>query len=561
MRYLTLFLTFLLSVPSFATDGVYPVVSYGPVENWGTCVAIDGFENDSYSYFLTAGHVINSNNIVTNVEGAVSDLEVVCNFGSSQLDTVTLLKSKKPNLPNHTKFKVASTSITRGKEVTIIGYPGSIVNRRDGTRTSTIKRWSRRTRVTNVQSRYRYFIVSEVAQHGASGGAVVSGDTLHGIISSINSSGTYIVDMSAITRSTQVTNVQWRCTPQGCYPYYPSSPPVIRQQRIRPGLLGPRVDTYEQYPTREVPYDPQPVPEPVPDPISESDIQAYTNMAVVDWLEKNKNQLRGKQGEPGQPGPVGQTGPVGQPGARGPQGPSGPAGPAGQPGPPGSSPSASDVADQLRDSLPTADDVASILISQYADQLRGPTGSPGSGPSPDEVAQSLVANHLDEIRGPAGSNGLVGVPSQKDIQNWLVGATADPETKAALATILADLIATDPRVDQLIERLNKLEQQSTTPTDLSDILLRLDKLEQEPPKQSSDDRRVIYFTSTKGCPDCKPLDAQVRALKDRGYPVSIVDMDPTNVVVEGVPRLHIPSKERTIFGHSNIATYITGLGI
>lgn len=60
-------------------------------------------------------------------------------------------------------------------------------------------------------------------------------------------------------------------------------------------------------------------------------------------------------------------------------------------------------------------------------------------------------------RGPQGERGFVGVPDDKDIKNWLVGASSDPETRQMLATVLADIVGTDPRVEQLIQRLEALE--------------------------------------------------------------------------------------------------------
>lgn len=70
-----------------------------------------------------------------------------------------------------------------------------------------------------------------------------------------------------------------------------------------------------------------------------------------------------------------------------------------------------------------------------------------------------------------------------------------------------------------------------------------------------DDRRVLYFTSTKGC-DCRATDATANRLKTEGYPITIIDLDPSETQVRGVPRIFLPKGERTIAGQSNVATFL-----
>lgn len=84
--------------------------------------------------------------------------------------------------------------------------------------------------------------------------------------------------------------------------------------------------------------------------------------------------------------------------------------------------------------------------------------------------------------GPAGPQGLIGVPDAEDIQNWLVGAMSNPETRERISVLLADLVAVDPRVSQLIQRIEALEAASTAaaaaPGDLQAIISRLQALEE-----------------------------------------------------------------------------------
>lgn len=96
---------------------------------------------------------------------------------------------------------------------------------------------------------------------------------------------------------------------------------------------------------------------------------------------------------------------------------------------------------------------------QYGDQLRGRDGTNGT-------------NGINGTDGVEGPRGLVGVPDEQDIRNWLVGASSDPQTQQMLATILADIVATDPRVEDLIQRLERLEEggQETVPDGRIDSL-------------------------------------------------------------------------------------------
>ncbi len=77
-----------------------------------------------------------------------------------------------------------------------------------------------------------------------------------------------------------------------------------------------------------------------------------------------------------------------------------------------------------------------------------------------------------------------------------------------------------------------------------------------PPDTGGDQERILYFTSTKGCPNCAETDQRISELKDSGYPITIIDLDPTQTTVRGVPRLYNTETGRTIEGISNINVYL-----
>lgn len=76
------------------------------------------------------------------------------------------------------------------------------------------------------------------------------------------------------------------------------------------------------------------------------------------------------------------------------------------------------------------------------------------------------------------------------------------------------------------------------------------------PAEPVDDRRLLYFTSTEGCANCRETDATVARLKASGYPITVIDLEPTETQVRGVPRLHILKETRDISGASNVSTYL-----
>lgn len=179
--------------------------------------------------------------------------------------------------------------------------------------------------------------------------------------------------------------------------------------------------------------------------------------------------------------------------------------------------------------------IAELRVLIESGQLRGPAGKDGQ-------------NGVDGKQGPAGPPGPRG-DSGPQGERGLIGLTGPqgergpagqqgpqgPAGKDANPVDVANILKSDP--DFLAMVIESMPQQPVSP----------------------DERRIIYFTSEKGCPGCAPVTKQAETLKSRGYPITIVDLDPSNVEVVGVPRVHIPKTGETIFGMSNVGTYLANL--
>jgi hypothetical protein len=97
-----------------------------------------------------------------------------------------------------------------------------------------------------------------------------------------------------------------QCTPWGC----PAPSNYQRYERIEPQPFNyPRVERYEQIGT---PQPSKPKPQPSPPTLDMDDIRAEINTTVVDWLERNREQLRGPKGADGRDGVNGADGKPGK---------------------------------------------------------------------------------------------------------------------------------------------------------------------------------------------------------------------------------------------------------
>lgn len=229
---------------------------------------------------------------------------------------------------------------------------------------------------------------------------------------------------------------------------------------------------------------------------------------------------------------------------RGPQGPKGDAGAAGQP--------AKEI---------TAAEVAQHLMQTSAGQLRGPQGPAGErGPA-----------------GPAGAPGQSGPAGQQGKPgDSITAADLQPEIDAAVRQALAEhaqfsaypddvqverwaQMWVDAHRDEIDQRIISVSGESQSArAELDALKERVKQLESQ--RARSIDDRILYFTSTKGCTDCGDTDTMAAALKESGYPVTTIDLDPTETIVRGVPRLHIPNQGKTIEGTSDVSSFLKSLG-
>lgn len=167
------------------------------------------------------------------------------------------------------------------------------------------------------------------------------------------------------------------------------------------------------------------------------------------------------------------------------QGPAGPAGPAGRDGVPGprGEPGMSITQEQVEATV-------NAWLDSNREQLRGPSGPSGPpGPAGPEGSPGPS--------GPEGQRGLVGVPDNEDISNWLRGALSDPSSREAIRSQLRDLMAEDPRIQQLLEKIDQASLPKSVDLELvgnGDTTLGRSRI------TVSNDRVLVESTSPDGKP-------------------------------------------------------------
>lgn len=184
-------------------------------------------------------------------------------------------------------------------------------------------------------------------------------------------------------------------------------------------------------------------------------------------------------------------------------------------------------------------------MREHADEFRGPAGPPGpSGRSVrQEEIEAVVGAWLDTNReslrgeqgppGPAGTRGTTGPPGQPG-QPGQPGAAGQPGQ------------ITDQQLQQIIQQVAANMPPATNP--------------QVPTDEVSERKRLLYFTSKLGCPACVKTDETVRKMKDKGYPITIIDLDPRETEIKGVPRVFHPSTGRDVLGPTAVADYLASVG-
>lgn len=196
-------------------------------------------------------------------------------------------------------------------------------------------------------------------------------------------------------------------------------------------------------------------------------------------------------------------------------------------------------------------------------------GTGVAAPVPPEESESpSIACQCDPSRMVAVEEGIT------DLQEKVSSLNSTPAPDLSQYATKADLASLSSRVDGIDSAVVTISKSVTeinvavatlskpcppAPTPADPLPPVADNPPPLPPQSDPlppGDNRILYFTSTKGCPECVKTDSKIRSLKDKGYPITVIDLDPTQTTIEGVPRLFIPDKNETVQGISNISTYL-----
>lgn len=214
------------------------------------------------------------------------------------------------------------------------------------------------------------------------------------------------------------------------------------------------------------------------------------------------------------------------------------------------------VPQPVPDALPPAGDSSRDIQSAVnewlranAQRIRGPAGDRGPKGDPGEDGRAVTTteieatvnawldSHRGSLRGPVGPQGPQG-PAGKSI-----GLTESDRQQ-----LVQDVAITiRPVIDQVVAESLAQHAPGDSPSD-------------PPAKPDEERKRLLYFTSTAGCGKCKETDEMVRKLKDRGYPITIIDLDPRETEIKGVPRVYHPSSGRDVLGPIACADYLASVG-
>lgn len=216
------------------------------------------------------------------------------------------------------------------------------------------------------------------------------------------------------------------------------------------------------------------------------------------------------------------------------------------------------------------DPLPPVVITPPAPQPRPVSPSDSAGgdpPSPEAIRQAVadwMSEHADEFRGPAGPAGPAGRSVRQEEIEAVVGAWLDTHreslrgeqgppgltgpagARGAAGPSGPPGQITDQQIQQIIQQVAAGLPPATEP--------------QVPTDEVSERKRLLYFTSKLGCPACVKTDEMVRKMKDKGYPVTIIDLDPRETEIKGVPRVFHPSSGRDVLGPTAVADYLASVG-
>lgn len=279
-------------------------------ESTASCVGIESPGQD-YIHFLTINHAVEGTDIRVSVHGNEVPCSVVTKW-STQPEPIVLLRSKNKYSGQFKAYPLATQGIAVSQVAYVVGFPSG-------------KYSGKKTSVVDVQPLHgSYYVTDGIAWHGSSGGPLLNKDgELVGIISSISRekrTTTCANILAATSKFKSTEQVQWRCTPSGCYMTCP--PPANGYRVIERGSAGILGQRYERsvesstpspivqqgtpYETPEVlqgPAGPQGPPGLNGKDGKDGKVdQASIEAAIVTWLESNKEDLKGQTGLTGPAG-------------------------------------------------------------------------------------------------------------------------------------------------------------------------------------------------------------------------------------------------------------------
>jgi SMC interacting uncharacterized protein involved in chromosome segregation len=93
--------------------------------------------------------------------------------------------------------------------------------------------------------------------------------------------------------------------------------------------------------------------------------------------------------------------------------------------------------------------------------------------------------------------------------------------------------------------------------DLKALSDKIDKM--EPPSDKAPKQRILYFTARDNVA-CIKTDAMAKKLKDVGYPITIITLEPTQIkTIQDVPRVFECETGEEYRSATNVVTYLSSL--
>ena len=269
----------------------------------GSCVAID-IQTDSRVHFLTIEHALKGSNWHVQIHNRHVAVEYVTHWNTHP-EPIVLIRSKQAydNNPAVRCYPLATQSMVEGEKCYTVGF-----QYRRGANQSIYTGLANRVVKVHPNATDNYYNLAVKMDSGASGGPLLNAKgEIAGIISGIDDrlGLTFCANLVSATEDYKAgRQIQWNCYQGQCRPTYqyrqpyfsvPIGPPVVRQV---PKSLQRKIE-------KKAPILPTQPTQPatiVRQSIDKDELAAEARLAAVDWLEKHKAELKGRDGEDGAPG-------------------------------------------------------------------------------------------------------------------------------------------------------------------------------------------------------------------------------------------------------------------